>query len=238
MANRALELYRETAGWLTGHIAAELSDSDGPAIAAAWLVRHFADGYALLARRWDPPARNQLSLPSQLLMELAIGQGGVAEWAEAQGHPLELPDSPDLAEEFVEDNRRQIEDFDWEAQIAPSFLAYVHLYEMLLMLCDSASGRAALQDHSLKDWACRRLSDSRTTAGWVGQQLEDAAGVAATRILIAEAYFVATHGAAGSAHSLFPSREELRELLIETEAYEWLETQDIELPRWLDAPPP
>jgi tetratricopeptide (TPR) repeat protein len=238
MANRALEIYHETAGWLTGHLAAEVSDADGPAIAAAWIVRTFADGYALLARRWDQTSRSGLSLPSQLLAELGIRETGIEEWSEAQGHPLELPDSADLAEELVEDNRRETEDLDWESQIAPDFLRYIHLYEMLLVLCDSANGRAALQDRSLKDWACRRLNDSRITAGWVHQHLDDADGVTVARLLIAEAYFVATHGAAGSAHGLFPSREELREVLIETEAYEWLETQDIELPRWLDPPTP
>jgi len=236
MAHHALEIYRETAAWLTGHFAPEVSDPDGPAIAAAWLVRHFADGYALLARRWDQPDRSQISLPTQLLMELGIRQGGVEEWAEAQGHPLELPDSPDLAEEFREDHRHQIQDLDWESQVAPTFIAYVRLYEMLLVLCDSARGRAALQDRRLRDWACGRLADSRNTAGWVGQNLEDAAGVAGARILIAEAYFVATHGAVDSARDLFPSRRQLCEMLTETEAYEWLETQEIELPDWLDPP--
>jgi hypothetical protein len=102
------------------------------------------------------------------------------------------------------------------------------------VLCDSAHGRDALQDTRLKEWACGRLTDSRTAAGRIHHQLEDAAGVAVTQILIAEAYFVATQGGIDSAHDLFPAREQLRELLTETEAYEWLENEDIELPQWLD----
>jgi tetratricopeptide (TPR) repeat protein len=233
MAGRALDIYRETSGWLSGLMPSYISDAhDGPAVGAVLLLRQFADGYALLARRWSQSARAQLSLPSQLLMESAMREADVPEWAEEHGHPLVLSEREELGEDLVEDMRREGEKL--EPAIATTFLVYVRLYELLEVLCDSPTGHAAMQTRELKSSACQRLAESRSSAGWVWTCLEDAIGVGTAQLQIAEAYFVATHGAVATSRELFPSREVLRDVLDELDAHEWLETQEIQLPSWLE----
>jgi hypothetical protein len=228
MESKALTLYRQTAAWL----GSDTEAWNTPALGAVTLIRQIADGYALLARRWSKSWRARLSLPSSLLLEFAMRQFGIAEWAAEQGHPLRLSDSADLAEELIQSEHERSE--SWNPDLATAFIASVSHYEMLADLCDSPSGRRAMHIPELRSFASGRINDARQFAGWAWQQQEDAAGAAAARIFIAQAYFVATHDTMSSSQDIFPSREMLREMLRQTDAYAWLEDHDVELPEWLD----
>jgi tetratricopeptide (TPR) repeat protein len=227
MESKALALYQRTAAWL-----AQTEAWDAPALGAVTLIRQIADGCALLARRWSKSWRAKLSLPSSLLLEFAMQRFGIAEWAVEQGHPLQLSDSTELAEELIQSEHERGETSD--PDLASAFIASVRHYEMLAVLCDSPSGPAALHIPELKSFASARINDARQSAGWVWQQEEEAAGVAAARIFIAQAYFVATHDTVPTSNDIFPSRENLREMLRQTAAYAWLENHDVELPEWLE----
>jgi hypothetical protein len=196
------------------------------------LIRQIADGYALLARRWSKSWRAKLSLPSSLLLEFAIQRFGIAEWAAEQGHPLHVSDSTELAEELLQSDHEWSETSD--PDLASAFIASVRHYEMLAVLCDSPSGRAALHLPELKSFASVEINEARQFAAWTWQQEEEAAGVAAARIFIAQAYFVAAHDTVPTSNDIFPSREILREMLGQTDAYAWLEHHDIELPESLE----
>jgi hypothetical protein len=227
MARKALELYRQTTAWLE----AEAGAWETPALGAVTLIRHIADGYALLARKWSEAWRAKLSLPSSLLLEFIVQRFGIAEWAAEQGHPLQLPESTELAEDLIQSQHERTE--GWDLDLASAFIASVRHYEMLAVLCDSPSGRAALQIPELKRFASARIDNARQFAGWAWQQQEEAAGAAAARIFIAQAYFVATHDNVPTSNDIFPSRATLREILASSDAYAWLEKQNVELPDWL-----
>jgi hypothetical protein len=228
MESTALGLYRQTAAWLQAGPA----DLDTPALGAVVVVRQIADGYALLANSWGEASRAPLSLPSSLLLGFGMQRAGIAEWAAEHGHPLELSDDPELAEALVEGERDQSK--AWDLDLAAAFVASLHHYEMLALLCDSPSGRAALHIPELKGFAAGQINDARQSAGWTWHHAEEAAGVAAARIFIAQAYFVATRETVSSSDDIFPSRETLGAVLRQSDAYAWLERQDVELPQWLD----
>jgi len=228
MAERALELYGKTQTWL----ASATGSLDTPAGAAASVIRGIADGYALLSKSWGSTSRNSLSLPSQLLGEAGLREVGLDTWAAAMGHPLEFSAPEDLAEDFVQDQREMTEQLD-APDLAGIFVGYMRQYEMLEILCDSPSGRAALQNDALMSYSVARINETRELVAWIWQQLDDAIGLAAALLYIAEALFVATHTDIGSSGELFPTREFLRSLLQESEAYDWLDGEDVELPEWL-----
>jgi tetratricopeptide (TPR) repeat protein len=227
MSQRALELFRPTDGWLGD----PNMDLDTPAAGAATLVRVIAGGYALLSGNWGG-GRQQLPMPSQLFAESLIRGVGIDEWAAELGHPIELSASEELAEELMEDEQEQ--SAQWDPDLTGSFLGSIRQYEMLELLWHSPSGRAALQHGKLRNYARERIRDARYAGPWAAQQCEEAMGAASASMAISEALFVACYTDSESAGELFPSREFLRRLLNASECYEWLESQDIELPTWLD----
>jgi tetratricopeptide (TPR) repeat protein len=228
MQRTALGLYRQTENWLDAGADAW----DTPALGAVTLIRQIADGYALLSRRWSQAGRAKLSLPSSLLLEYAMQRFGIAEWAADHGHPLQLSDSTELAEDLIQSEHERSE--TWDPDLASAFIASVRHYEMLTVLCDSPSARTALHTPELQSFASARINDARQFAGWAWQHQDAAAGVAAARIFIAQAYFVATHDTVPTSNDIFPSPETLRRMLLQTDAYAWLEHQDVELPTWLE----
>jgi tetratricopeptide (TPR) repeat protein len=225
METKALALYRQTANWM-------MSDPEAwntPAFGAVSMIRQFADGYALLAEH--SASRANLSLPSSLLLKLAVEQFGIAEWAAEQGHPVTLSDPTELAEEFVQSENEHSQ--TWDPGLAAEFTASICHYDMLAALCDSPRGRTALHTPWLRRFATGRLNNARGIAGWAWQRQPDAAGLAVANIFIAQAYFVATHGTVSSSAGLFPRRDTLHKLLRQTDAYSWLEDRSIDLPQWL-----
>lgn len=230
VAQRALELYRETEGWLTS----EIDNLNTPVVVAAGVVRQIADGYALLAQRWSASNRERLSMPSEHLLTSAIRTSGLDQWLAARGHPVELNACEDLIDDLIRNEHEKSDQVD--ADLAGRFIASVRQYEMLEILCGSPRGRAALKTRPLRGHAAWRLSGARSNAGWAWQQLEHAAGAAVVGIYVAEAYFVAAHAEPESSADIFPTREFLRSLLRDSDTYGWLETQDIELPDWLKRP--
>jgi len=105
---------------------------------------------------------------------------------------------------------------------------------MLEILCNSPSGQVALQTDALRNYAATRINRARKIAGWTLHQAEDAAGAAATGVVVAEGLFVATNTTLRSSEELFPNRAFLRSLLRESDTYDWLESEDVALPGWLD----
>ena len=77
------------------------------------------------------------------------------------------------------------------------------------------------------------MNDAHNTGAWVIGRDEDALGVAALGVLIAQAFFVATHSPTASSRDLFPQRSQMAGLLRESEALEWLDEHDIEIPDWI-----
>jgi tetratricopeptide (TPR) repeat protein len=229
MAERALELYETTRVWLSDPGV----DLNTPAAGAATLIRNIAGGFALLSRSWRSAGRESVSLPSQLFLEWAIRNFEIDEWASELGHPVELSDTEELADDLLEDEHDQATQV--EVDLATHFLASMREHELLEIACDSPRGQAALQTEVLKNYAASRLNHARKMAGWTLQREEDAVGAAATAVAVTEGLFVATNTSLRSSAELFPNRAFLRTLLNESETYEWLEHEDVELPDWLQA---
>jgi tetratricopeptide (TPR) repeat protein len=236
MAERAIELYRLSEPWL-------FSDGDAASLAAtaaAGMLRDIADGYALLSRPVGPREREALPLPTrqpedkrtQLVRDL-----GIDEWAADLGYPLALPDCTsdtdaiEAGEQLLEQTRAEVEDST--ERFLAYFLTSAHAYDLLCALADSESGRHALQDENLKNYATWQLKRARKWVRWYGPQVQDAAGAALASLFIAQGFFLASHGAIPTRAALFPDPSTLRFLLHETGAHEWLISQDAEIPQSL-----
>jgi hypothetical protein len=227
MASKALDLYRMTGRWL----AADRQDAQGPPFGAVMVIRGIADGYALLSRRWSADERAALPLPSSLLMEFAVRQAGIADWAAELGHPLQLSDSDDLAESLLETDHEASS--AWNPDLTTEFTTAIRHYEILGQLLSSTRGRAAVRTTVLRRFAIDRIVAAHQLAVWLREHHEDAAGIAMTGVFVAQALFVATHDTITSAKQIFPGRTTLRELLVESDTLPWLEQHDIEPPDWL-----
>jgi tetratricopeptide (TPR) repeat protein len=227
LAERAIELYRQTEPWLSD----EAGENNGAIFCAAMGIRNIADGYAMLSRYTRAPDRAALPLPIRPLMEWGIRLSSTDEWAAELGHPLTLQESPDAARQLLEEERAREDgsgsEFVWV------FLAAVTHFEMLAALCASANGRDALQTEGLRDFASWRIGSARRWAASTGRRQQEAAGAAVASQLIAEAYFVASYGEASPCAAPFPSRKVLQDILRSSDADKWLQQQDVDLPAWL-----
>lgn len=114
------------------------------------------------------------------------------------------------------------------------FLTMAYRHDVLAVVCDSPTGRKALTTEYFAQHAAQQISHARR---WVGQVTlhmpPEAAGAAVTALLMAQGFFLASHGAVSSSAELFPDRRLLRACLLEGHTHEWLVDQDAELPQWL-----
>jgi tetratricopeptide (TPR) repeat protein len=226
-AARAVALYNQTATWLRTDVSAW----DTPAAQAAQLIRSLADGYALCSWSWGLSHRENLCWPSRLMGEATMRELDIPEWTVTHGHPIEISDTDELAEELADDRRQQSATFDRD--LPASFRNSLVRYEALEVMANSARGRQALQSPPMQASACWAMNDAHNTGAWVIGRDEDALGVAALGVLIAQAFFVATHSPTASSRDLFPQRSQMAGLLRESEALEWLDEHDIEIPDWI-----
>jgi hypothetical protein len=189
-AGRALDLYRFTTPWLPG-------DERSPAPGAAELLRQIGDGYAMLSH---PVDTSPLPLPLKVFAEVVMRALGIDAWAAALGHPLEL----DVAEadyQLEHHHDPGTDDRDPDADLAGAVDTAARQYELLEVLCDSATGRTALQSEGFRRFAVERLVAGHTWSFWVRTAEEGKA--AQTLVLTAQAWFVAAHGAVQSSRDLY-----------------------------------
>jgi hypothetical protein len=184
-AGRALDLYAFSAPWLGG---------DGPATGAAELLRQIGDGYALLSL-----ATNAAPLPLKAFAEVVMRALKIDAWAAALGHPLAL----DVAEadyQLAHNQDPPADDRDPDADLAGAVDAARRRHELLAVLCDSPTGRTALQSDGFRRFAVARLAEARAWSYWVRSEDE---GKAAQQLeLMAQAWFIAAHGAVRSSREL------------------------------------
>ncbi|MEA2355649.1 MAG: hypothetical protein QOD61_1778 [Solirubrobacteraceae bacterium] len=227
LADRAVDLYRRTESWL----GTDVATWNTPAGAAAMLLRHLADGYAILASWRNPQTRTQLPLVNRPFAEWAIREAGIDEWAADVGYPLELQESAEAVEELIEDTRAKAQDTDPE--LASSFLAAIWQRELLTALCDSDRGRDILQTEEFRTFASSRVSDAWRWGASARILHDKAVSAGPARLFVAQSYFTASRGAIRSSADLFPPADVVRDLLRQVDGYEWLDTQEFELPPWL-----
>ena len=139
----------------------------------------------------------------------------------------------DSVDELLEEQRAATQESEWESALAPLFVAVIRSYELLSILCDSEKGRGVLQSDELRNFACWQISDCRNGAAWSWQHLEEATPAAVAMLFVAQAFFVASHSDASSSADVFPRREQLHDLVHESDAYEWLTGQGVDMPDWL-----
>ena len=230
MATRALDLYARSQPWLD----ADVDDWDESVVGAVTVLRTIGDGYAMLSETRWAKTRTGLPLPNRPLVEWVIRRFEIDQWSDDLGHPLDLrePDD-DSVELLLEASSEMIERSDWDTAAAPTVFALIRTYELLGTLCDSPSGRSALQTADLRECATWQIATARSAAAWIWHRLEDVAPAAAAMVLIAQAFFVASHGRTTSSAGVFPRRAQLRELFEDDDVREWLANEGIELPPWL-----
>ena len=189
-AGRALDLHAFAAPWLDG-------DGDGDGVAgAAELLQQIADGYAMLSH---PVAIAPLPLPLKAFAEVVMRALAIDAWATSLGHPLEL----DAAEADYQLEHHQdpgTDDRDPDADLDDAVETGARRHELLEVLCDSATGRTALQSDGFRGFAVERLAEAYGWSYWVRTDDE---GKAAQRLVrMAEAWFVAAHGAVASSRDI------------------------------------
>jgi tetratricopeptide (TPR) repeat protein len=220
----ALELYRRTDALLQPPI----DDWDAPEVAAGTIIRQVADGFALLSESFRSTT---LALPQRRLLEWAIRLAGIDEWAAELGHPLKLEqDSEDIRK--LLDGQPEPED-DFADDCAAACVAALYQRDLLAALCDSEAGQQTLRGSTHRWLAARQLNSARSWGGWAFTHGDDAQPATAAAILVAQAYYRATHGIVSSAE-LTPTRDTLRELLRHADGLGWLESRGFVLPEWLD----
>jgi hypothetical protein len=186
-AGRALDLYRFTTPWLPG-------EDRSPTAGAAELLRQVGDGYAMLSHPID---RDPLPLPMKAFGDVVIRGLGIDAWAAALGHPLEL----DAAEADYRLEHSDPVERDENADLTAAVETATRRFELLEVLCDSPTGRTALQSEAFQRFAVERLVTGRAWSFWVRTSEE---GAAVQRlVLMGEAWFVAAHGDVTSSRDLF-----------------------------------
>ncbi|HZR94932.1 MAG TPA: tetratricopeptide repeat protein [Gaiellaceae bacterium] len=217
----ALELYRRTDPLLQTPI------EDRPAVAAATIIRQVADGFALLS---EPPGSTTLALPQRRLLEWAMRLAGVDEWAAEQGHPLDLAEDSEDIQELIDEQPQPENDYSDDS--AAACVAAFYRRDMIAALCDSETGRQALDSSTLRWLSVRQLNTARSWGGWAFANGDDAQPATAVAILVAQAFYRASRESLSSSE-LMPSRETILELLRQADGTRWLEDRGLVLPDWL-----
>ena len=189
-AGRALDLYAFSAAWLPG---------DGSATtAAAEVLRIIGDGYALLSH---PVDMTPLPLPLKPFAEVVMRALDLDAWAAPLGHPLEL-DVPAADYQLEHHQDPGTDDRDPDADLPGAVDTARRRHELLVVLADSPTGRTALQSEGFRRFAVERLAEAHGWAYWV--RTEDEGKEAQQLVLLAEAWFVAAHGAVSCSRDLLP----------------------------------
>jgi hypothetical protein len=253
MAARALRLYHE----ITPASEAWLDDETDAIEAALMPLRALADSYAILSRPWSDEERRRLPvIPTRGAIEWMIRSFDVDEWAANLGSPLHLTGASAIFEEPPH-NEPQGPYAPGEAEetLASMFMSAMNgfktihdlwqLYDTEIPGLDSinkeeipglpasATGRDLLRSDPVRDAACREIAAARGNIVWTRTYVGlEAEAVAIAQFWTAQGCFVATHERRNDS-PLFPSFEFLRALIDVTNAREWLDDHNAELPEWL-----
>lgn len=128
----ALELYRRTDALLQPPI----DDWENPAVAAVTIIRQVADGFALLS---ESLGSRRLALPQRRLLEWAIRLGGLDEWAEELGYPLNLEEDSEDIQELLDEQPEPEEDFTDDC--AAACVAALYKRDLLARRCSATRRR-------------------------------------------------------------------------------------------------
>jgi hypothetical protein len=139
-----------------------------------------------------------LPLPLKAFAEVVMRALAIDRWAAALGHPLAL----DVAEADYQlehgdelATRDEALDLDGAADTAS------RRHALLEVLCDSPTGRTVLQSDGFQRFAVEQLIAARTWSFWVRTPEEGA--TVQNLVLMAEAWFIAAHGAVTSSRDLY-----------------------------------
>jgi tetratricopeptide (TPR) repeat protein len=247
MADRAVDLYLRTLPWILDALEPDEDDDEEEEegdekirpFLAAMTLRSIADGYALLSI--STVNRANLPLPVRGLFEWACGRFGIDDWAAEHGHPLAHPQPTEAVEQLLgEERTKMLEQLDTgetdlDRKFASGFSVAAWSYHVLSFLAASQVGREAVRDQRLRAFAVTQIAQARQWAGWANHRMEEAAGAAAVMLLMAQSVYLISHTDDPTGALAHPSQAALRELLDDTEALEWLQDREAELPPWFDA---
>jgi tetratricopeptide (TPR) repeat protein len=237
MSDRATDLYSRTERWLSP----DPERWEEPSFLAVMALRTIADGYALLSNPSNGDDRSNLPLPTLPLFERGLRIAGLDEWAADQGHPLDLRESDEAVEAMVDEQREKMEQLldadngDLERKLALAFVVAACNYRIMRTFTRFAHGTEYASSDRLRAFTVTGLSPARTWSAWAGEFLEDAAGVAVAMVLMAESSFLLSHLSESADVAGFPDPATLRVFLEESDAFEWLQAQHVEVPHWLSA---
>jgi hypothetical protein len=164
-----------------------------------------------------------------------IRRFGIEAWAAGRGDPLALAEPADAGQAEPDDELLELKRSVSAGSVSAFvrfFLTVAYTYDLLVVLCDSPTGRQALRHESFRQNAASQIADARKWVGWLllRPELEDAFTAATVSVLIAQGFFLAACGAIPSGAALLPG---MRERIREAGVHHWVIDQDVELPRWL-----
>ena len=234
MAERASELYRLTETWT---LADEDEAAGEAAQFAASMLRDIADGYAMLTRQLTSEQRRALPLPQRAESQRAqlIRTFGADDWAAEHGYRVLLTQPAGGVGDAgsCEEQSHDVGGWTQDAFLR-FFLTSAHRHDLLAVACDSPTGRQALSHDLFGQHAAQQISEARRWARQATLHMPpEAASAAVTALLMAQGFFVASHGATTSSIDLFPGRALLRDRLHKEHTHNWLLERDAELPQWL-----
>ncbi len=230
---RAMQLYRVSEPWAFSEFGAP-----GAVDMAAGIVREVADGYALLALPRSESERSVLPVPklSGLERDRALHEFGVDDWSREHGHPINLrtsdPDDPAVPKTATGADRPGWDDV--EESFVHGVIRAIFEIEIADILSRSRGGRQALHDKLFTALAISNLSLARR---WLQQlaplgETDPRVGLMIVFQMAARGLFVTSHDASDDATPGLIPTDRLRDLLHETDGYEWLADHDIPLPGW------
>jgi hypothetical protein len=187
-AGRALDLYAFSGPWLG-------SEDSAPG-GAAELLHQIADGYAMLSH---PVEVSPLPLPMKAFAEVVMRALAIDAWAAALGHPLEL-DVEQADYQLSHHPEPDAGEREPHADLDGAVASAVSRHELLEVLSDSPTGRTVLQSDGFKRFAVERLAEARAWSFRV--RTEDEGKAVQRLVLMAEAWFIAAHGAVGSSRDV------------------------------------
>ena len=154
-AGRALDLYHASAPWLP--------DDDGPAE-----VRPRCCARSATATRCSriPSTRTRCRCPLKVFAEVVMRALGIDAWAAALGHPLEL-DAAEADYQLEHHQDPDTDDRDPDADLAGAVDTATRQFELLEVLCDSPTGRTALQSEGFRRFAVEQIVAGHAWSFWV-----------------------------------------------------------------------
>jgi hypothetical protein len=191
------------------------------------MLQTTGDAYALLSRECTEQQRKLLPLPSPAVMQQHIDQIGLAQWAQALGHPLPRADANDLLEPAP------VRVGSAAPNLAAEFTTALTHQEILNRVYASQKATAALQVTELQRFAVDRLAAAQRLTAWIGSHEPAAKAVCTPIVMVTRALYTVSHEGATPGFRPIETRELLRETLSMPDAQDWLRTHHLAIPDWV-----